>query len=352
MRQAGSSIKFALLFLILVILFIISICVGSMPISFTSLYEIIGTKIGISFLDSKFTNSEFYVLWSIRLPRVLLAILVGISLSLGGSAIQGLFRNPLADPTLIGISGGASVSVAIFIAFGLHLSLLHIGIPAHFALSLAAFLGAFGATYSVYRFGTVNGRTFVGNLLLAGIAINALAGAVTGFATFVSNDEALRDITFWMLGSLGGASWQNLLFVAPIILIPSFILLSYGRVLNAFALGEQEAAFLGFRVKQVKIGIIFLTAIMVGAAVSVSGVIGFLGLIAPHIARLWLGSNYKILMPSSAIIGAILLMVADLISRTVVAPKEIPVGIITAILGTPLFLSLLISQKRNALVFS
>lgn len=289
------------------------------------------------------------ILVDIRLPRVILAIIVGAALAVCGAAMQGLFRNPLADPGLVGISSGAALAAVFVIVMVPSFTSLET-LPktlSIYLLPIAAFMGSLVVTLLVHRLSQVHGKTEVSTLLLAGIAINAIAGAGTGLLTYMANDTQLRILTFWSMGSLGSANWQQLAFAAPIILLAIIGILLYTRALNAIALGEAEAGHLGYNLESIKRRLIVLVALAVGTSVALSGTIGFVGLVIPHLLRLIIGPNHRRLIPLSAILGASLLLGADLISRTLVAPAELPIGIITTIIGGPFFLWLLLRFKRQ-----
>lgn len=341
MSKLNKSTLFIILSSLLVISFILSTGMGALTISPTQLLEMILVKLGWM-TDGNFQVNQTTVFWSIRLPRVLAGGLVGAGLAISGACMQGLFRNPLADPGLIGISAGASLTASIFIVLG-----LNIGIVGYYGLSVATFFGAAFTTWIVYKLAQTNGQTLVSTMLLAGVAINALAGACTGFLTYLSDDAELRSLTFWLLGSLGGANWNNVFALIPFVVIPMIFIPSLGKQLNAFALGENEAAYMGINTARLKIIIITLTTMAVGASVAIAGMIGFIGLVIPHILRLMIGPDYKVLLPASMLLGAIVLIFADLLSRTILAPTELPIGIITSLLGTPLFLSILLKEKRK-----
>ena len=283
----------------------------------------------------------------VRIPRVLLGLLVGAALGISGTAIQGIFRNPLAEPGLIGISSGASLMAVIIIVLEISLLSSLSNLLGYYLLAFGAFSGAGIAALIVYQISRNDGKSNVATMLLAGIAINALAGALTGLITFAADDQQLRNITFWMLGSLGGATWETVIAVTPFILIPVLVLPRLGKALNAFALGEVQAAQLGLKVGLIKRNIVILATMAVGAAVSVSGIIGFVGLLVPHTIRLIIGVDNKHVLPASAMFGALMLTLADMLCRTVIAPIELPIGVITALLGTPLFLYILIKDKKK-----
>lgn len=291
--------------------------------------------------------SDRYVLYEIRLPRIILAILVGAGLSVTGTCLQGIFKNPLASPDLIGITSGSVLFAAITIVLG---SFIRPFIPEflhYFLLSIMAFVGAILTIIFVYRISTKNGTTNISILLLSGVAITALCGAGTGLLTYFSTEQELRNLTFWTLGSLAAANWYNIIILSIVILISFIFLIPKGKTLNALMLGEKNAAHLGIDIEKSKKQIILFSALLVGTIVSFSGTIGFVGLIIPYILRLVFQSNYNFILPLSALLGAILVIIADTISRTLVAPSEIPIGILTAFMGAPVFISILLRYKKN-----
>lgn len=283
----------------------------------------------------------YQVLWAIRLPRVILAVFMGGALGFSGALMQGLFRNPIVDPGLIGISSGSALLAAISIVLGSQFPLLQ----GNAALSIAAFLGGVGTCFLVYVISTGSGRTSVATLLLSGVAIMALAEAFIGFLTFLADDDQLRDLTFWRMGSLSGATWQKLPYVLPVLALPLVTFPFLGKGLNALSLGEREAAHLGLPVERFKQGLVVIAGLCVGAGVAVAGIIVFVGLVVPHLVRLATGPDHRTLLPYSFLLGSIVLTFADLLARTVVAPSELPIGIITAFLGAPFFLYLI--QRRK-----
>lgn len=303
-------------------------------------------RLGIT-LTQDFTNRQRDVMMVIRLPRVVLGLLIGSSLAVSGAAIQGLFRNPLADPGLIGISSGSALCAALVIVLGNTFLRPIIDLFGGYALPIAAFCGGFATTILIYRLATVGGKTDISTMLLAGIAINAIAGAVIGMMTFLATDDQLRDITFWSLGSLGRANWKTIAVVWPFMLGALLFIPFLSRSLNALLLGESEAGHLGINVEQVKTLIILVVAGAVGSGVAISGVIGFLGLVVPHLIRLAIGPDHRYVLPGSALLGAILLVGTDLIARTIAVPTEVPIGIVTALVGGPFFLWLLLRGRKR-----
>ncbi|WP_169545358.1 FecCD family ABC transporter permease [Sneathiella aquimaris] len=280
------------------------------------------------------------VLSNIRAPRLVLAALVGAALSISGAALQGLFRNALADPGLIGVSSGAHLSVAIVIVFAGSIG----GIGGLYALSLAAFLGSLLACFVIFQFARMSGTLSVTFMLLTGVAINALAMAGVGFLSFISDDQQLRAISLWSMGSVGGALWPSVLVCGSVVVPAVFFLLRNASAMNILLLGEEEAQYLGVDSNRVKRNIIICTALCVGASVALTGLIGFVGLVVPHLVRLVIGPDHRWLIPASALLGGILLTIADTIARTLVAPTEMPVGILTSLIGGPFFLWLLMRQ--------
>lgn len=286
-------------------------------------------------IDGTPATGDDSVVLMLRLPRLLLAVLVGSALAGGGATMQGLFRNPLADPGLIGVSAGAALGAVGAIVLG--------GQSGSWLVAAMAFVGGLAATSVVYVLG--RRRPGVANLLLAGVAINAIAMAGVGLLTYMANENQLRDLTFWSLGSLGGANWARVATVAPWIALPLLCLPRAAQALNALLLGESEATLLGFRPERLQPLLITLVALAVAAAVAFTGVIGFVGLVIPHLLRMVFGPDHRFLLPASALGGAILLVVADALARTVVAPGELPIGVLTALVGGPFFLWLLLRRR-------
>lgn len=281
------------------------------------------------------------VFLNIRLPRLLLAIAAGAGLGLAGALMQGLFRNPLADPGLIGISSGAALAAALAIVLG---PLWFPTLPhalGSWTLMLWAFGGGLAVTLLIYLFAQGATGTHIGLMLLAGVAVNALAAAGLGYLNFIATDEQLRNIQFWLLGSLGGARWSAVALVTVLVAVACTAALAWARPLNAIALGEAQAALLGVQVERVKRAVVFITALAVGAVTATTGIIGFVGLIAPHWVRLVAGPDHRVVLPGAALLGAALVLVADAVARTVAQPAELPLGVLTAFIGGPMFLFML-----------
>jgi len=281
------------------------------------------------------------VLAYVRFPRVLLAAAVGATLGLCGAALQGLFRNPLAEPALLGMSAGAATAVVAATVLGRAIAPALVQALGAWLLPVAAFAGALASILFVHRIAVRSGRTVVASMILAGIGVNALAGAATGLLLTIANDAQLRSVTFWSLGSLAGASWQAIAGAAPFLLFTAWQLPRLAVALDALMLGDAEASHLGVDVEQVTRRILVAVSLGTAAAVSVAGIVGFVGLAAPHLVRLAFGSDHRFLLPSSMRTGALLMVAADLGARTIAAPVEIPIGVLTAFAGAPLLLWLL-----------
>ncbi len=321
-----------------------SVAAGAVGLSPAQVVGVFAARLGID-AGAAFTDQQAAILIAIRLPRVLLSVVVGAGLAVSGAVMQGLFRNPLADPGLIGVSSGAAFGAAGAIVLGATLGASATDALGPVLVALAAFAGGLMTTFVVYRIATARGRTSVTTMLLAGIAINALCGAGVGVLVLFADDGQLRDLTFWTLGSLGGATWAALAVAAP--LVGAAVLASpwLARALDALLLGEAEARHLGIRTDRVTAVAVTLAALAVAAATAVAGLIGFVGLVAPHLVRLLLGPGHRALLPGSALAGAALLVFADLAARTVLAPAEVPIGIVTAVAGAPFFLALLLRDR-------
>ena len=287
------------------------------------------------------------VLYDIRLPRLALGLVVGAALAVAGVLLQGLFRNPLADPGIVGVSAGAGLGAVLAIVLGGLLPLGLVGWAGPSLVAVAAGLGGWVTTLVLYRVATRGRRTDVALMLLAGIALAALAGAATGVLTYLADDRQLRDLTFWSLGSLAGATWTRLGAALPLIGAALLVAPRLARGLNALALGEPQAAHLGVDVQRLKRRAIWSAAAATGAAVAVAGGIGFVGVIVPHLLRQAEGPDHRALIPHAALLGAALLVLADLVSRTIVAPAELPIGILTALFGAPVFLWMLLRNGRG-----
>jgi len=321
------------------------VLLGPARVSAAGLFAVLADLLGFAPLPAEHAR-DAAVLGVIRAPRVLMAALVGAGLGAAGAAMQGLFRNPLADPGLIGVSAGAALAAVAAIVLGGSVFGAAAGLLGLWLLPLAAFVGGLAAALLMARLGTIGGVTSVATLLLAGVAVNALAGALTGVLIFMADDRQVRDITFWTLGSLAGSRWAHLPVVLALVGLPTLLLCALARPLNALLLGEAEAFHLGVRVEAVKRLAVVLAAVAVAAGVAFTGLIGFVGLVVPHLVRLGFGSDHRLVLPGAALLGGALLVVADLVARSLAAPAELPVGVVTALLGAPFFLWLL--RRRGA----
>lgn len=332
--------------LLLLLVLLLSIGSGAVTIRPLEVLHILSGLAGLVPADT-IDQGHQIVLADIRAPRVALGMLVGAGLAVSGAAMQGLFRNPLADPALVGISSGAALAAVSVIVLGAGVLSGLQNLLGIYTLPVAAFLGSLATTLFVYRLSHVNGQTDVATLLLAGIAINAVAGAATGLLTYMADDAQLRTLTFWSMGSLGSANWEQVMTAAPFILFAIIVIPLQAKALNAILLGEAEAGHLGFNLERIKKMLIVLVAMAVGTAVTLTGIIGFVGLVVPHLLRLAMGPDHRFLLPASALLGGSLLLAADLLARTIVAPAELPIGIITAALGGPFFLWLLMRFRQR-----
>ena len=341
--ELGTRSLFLLLTLALLLVTVASVCFGAMSVPLSSLVGLVAEAFGPAEGEG-IPSGHRYVLLHLRFPRTICAILIGASLSVAGAMMQGLFRNPLADPGLLGGARGAAGGGAMVIVLGFTLPFL----PA-LTLPISAFVGGVLATIVVMRLSFRGRQASVANMLLAGIAINAVCGAGTGLLVYMSDDEQLRSLTFWTMGSVGGASWRILPYVALFAFVPALIALPLAKSLNALLLGEGEAHLLGVNVGRLKLLIIILVCTIVGTSVSMTGMIGFVGLVIPHLCRLLFGADNRKVILGSFLLGSTLLLGADLVSRTIVAPAELPIGIVTSLIGGPFFLSLLYRSRQKGI---
>ncbi|KAE9540380.1 iron ABC transporter permease [Ursidibacter maritimus] len=287
-------------------------------------------------------DSQWQIWLNIRVPRILLAVVVGLALAVSGTIFQGLFHNPMADPALIGVNSGAALAVGISIMLP---SLLpsNLGL---YSTMIAAFIGSVIVSSLIY-FLSYRSQASVTKLLLAGIAVNALCFSIVGILTYISNDQQLRQFSLWSMGSLGQAQWEPVIIASCVILLTACYALTLANKLNLLQLGDEEAHYLGVNVIRLKKQLILLGALLVGASVAVSGAIGFIGLVIPHLVRFKFGADHRWVLPASALCGAILLLVADTLARTMVSPAELPVGMLTSFIGAPYFLWLVIRYREG-----
>ncbi len=337
-----------ILLLGLIMFLILSILGGLLNgASNTSFFDFLNIMFTQEFSVSSKTR-DYLIFIDIRLPRVILGLLIGAALAVSGVMMQGLFRNPLADPGIIGVSAGAGLGAVLAIVLGFAFPVSFAPFLEPYKVIMGAFLGGLLSTIVLYIIATHHNFTSIATMLLAGIALGALSGAVVGTLIFIANDQQLRDITFWSLGSLAGATWWKVWLVLPFIFIGLLFSPFLSRALNALALGEAVAGHIGFHIQRVKNIAIPLVALMCGSAVAVSGGIGFIGIIVPHILRQIIGPDHRYLIPYSALLGASLLIFADTFARLIVAPAELPIGIVTALFGAPFFLWILICKRGTA----
>lgn len=337
----GRSRQHTVLIVLLLLVFlagILAASLGAVTITPAHIADALLHRIGL-LANADATDSA--VLFTIRLPRLILALGVGATLGLAGAALQALFRNPLADPGLLGVSSGAACGAVGWIILG---SALPLWLQGSLAMPLAAFAASLLATALVCLIASSRARFDAATLLLSGIAVNALGGAILGYLTYLGNDAQLRSLTFWMMGGLGGVTWQQIAPALPVLALSLAGLLRQARAYDLLALGEGDAAHLGLNVRAVRRNCIVLVSLCVGASVALSGVIGFVGLAAPHLVRLAGGPHHRFVLPASALMGALLTISADICARLVVLPAELPIGIVTSALGAPFFIWLL--QRR------
>ncbi len=335
---------FIIVSILLIAAGILGIAIGSTDIPVEIVLRVLASKIlPTDWVQTQgIPESQQVIVWLIRTPRVIIAALVGAALAIAGAQMQGLFKNPLASPGIVGTSSGSALGAVIALATGL-------ASRSMFYLPLFAFLGAFLALFTVYALATRRGNTPVATLLLAGVALNALIGAMTSYVITVAwgEHEVAREIVFWLMGGLDSRTWAHVWMALPGIIVGSFIALFYTRELDILLMGQETAYSLGVEVEHVKRIILTTTALLTGAAVAVSGVIGFVGLIIPHIVRLIMGPMHRHLVPACALTGATFLILADLLARTLHRPEEIRLGILTAVFGAPFFLYLLLRHRRE-----
>jgi iron complex transport system permease protein len=336
LRARGSLL---LLALFLVASALVSLTAGASDASTTA---VLAHYLGF---NTTMTARDLLIVEQIRLPRVFLGMLVGAALAVSGAIMQGMFRNPLADPGLAGVSAGAGLGAAVVIVLGGSIALPFMAFAGFLALPAVAFLGSLLTTASLYAVSTRNGRTSVATMLLAGIAFGALAMAATGCLIYMANDNQIRDLSFWQLGSLAGATWLKVTTLGTIIALSFLALPFMARGLNGLSMGEAVAGHMGIDVETLKKSGIVIVSVITGGAVSMSGGIGFVGIVVPHVLRLAIGPDHRYLLPGCALLGAALLVLADALARIIVAPAELPIGIITALFGAPFFLWLLLKRR-------
>ncbi|WP_035512937.1 FecCD family ABC transporter permease [Halalkalibacillus halophilus] len=331
--------------ILLVLLFVsvgVSISLGAAQVDFLSVWQVVLSKLPFmnGVIEQTWADSTETIVWDLRMPRIILAAIVGAALALAGAIYQGVLRNPLADPFILGVSSGASFGAALVFAFGFQVVWL-----GRFTLPVVAFLFGFSALMVVYFLARVGNKVRMETIILAGVVVQSFIGACLSLVMALSNEQ-LQTIVFWMMGSLTLTDWSYNQFVFPVILLGTIIALFFTRELNMLGLGEEVAHHSGVSVQKTRFYLLVLASLITGAAVSVSGAIGFVGLVVPHIVRLIVGADYRLILPLSLIGGAIFLVGADAVARTILAPRELPLGVITAFLGAPFFAYLLRKAKR------
>lgn len=328
MRKSSQQILLVGLFALLLILIVYSANSGALKLSFNQLMS-------MSF------NDPLWNIWlNIRLPRIILAVVVGMALASAGAVMQGLFRNPLADPGLLGISSGASLMVGITILF----PAVFPPIMMLYGKMIAAFAGSLSICILIYLY-SLNEQCNLAKMILLGVAINAIIGSILGGLSYISDESQLRQLSLWSMGHLGKGSWDLVIVSISLILPTLLCVIKLAHHLNILQLGDEDAHYLGINVERTKRYLLLLSAVLIGTSVAVSGIIAFVGLVVPHMIRLQVGANHKWLIPGSALGGACLLLLADTLARTLVAPTEIPVGLLTSLIGGPYFLWLILRHK-------
>ncbi len=323
---------------LLVVALLLGVGVGAVRIAPQDTIAIVSTHLGLTD-GADVDPQQDAILWAIRLPRVLLGALVGGALAIAGAALQGVFRNPLADPGIIGVSSGAALGAVIAIVLGVTGELRG-------GLQIAAFAAGVLTALVVYALARYEGRTETVTLILTGVAVAAIAGAGIGFMIARADDDQLRDIVFWSLGSLGGATWTLVVTTLPFVVVGATVCVGRARQLDLLALGEREARHLGVDTERERTLLIAATALATSAAVAAVGVVAFVGLVVPHLVRLAVGPAHRVLLPASFLLGAALLVLADLVARTATAPVELPLGVVTSLIGGPFFLWLIWRTRR------
>ena len=333
------AIGVSILLLLVVALALVSLSLGPLDIPVGHIAAMALSLVGIE--TSDVSRTEQLVIEQIRLPRIVVGGAVGMALGVAGATMQGLFRNPMADPGIIGVSAGGALGAVVAIAAGVS-GWFFLALPAF------AFVGAMGAALLVYGIAAVGGNFSMATLLLAGVAVNAFLGAiVSAIIVITPSSEGMREILFWLAGGLDARSWEHVQIAVPLILLSALVMLLFARDLNLLMLGDDEARSMGIRVGATRVGLLLAASLATGAAVAVSGTIAFVGLVVPHTLRLVIGPDNRVLIPMSALGGALFVIVVDTFARTIIQPAELRVGILTAFVGAPFFIVLLIRNKRH-----
>ncbi|GED70520.1 corrinoid ABC transporter permease [Brevibacillus reuszeri] len=321
---------------------VVSISLGSAQLPLSQVWLILLHQLpGLSdVIPVSWPESFEQIVMKIRFPRVILAVLVGACLSLAGAGFQGVLRNPLADPYTMGVASGSAVGAAFLILFGLHISFL-----GQWTIPVVAFLTGFVSLWIVLRLANTQGKLQTETLLLSGVVVQAFLGSLVSFMVSLS-DKAVNEIVFWLMGSLSFRGWDFTYVLLPYLLVGLIVLISYARALNLFALGERQAAHLGVSVDRTKLVVLIVSTLLTAGAVSIAGIVGFVGLVVPHLVRMLVGPDYRLLLPMATICGGIYVLWADTVARMLLSPTEIPLGVVTAFLGAPFFAYLLKQNKR------
>jgi len=329
--------------IILILIIIFAVTIGSVDISLGTTSSIIFSKLPFIDITQSWSGSLETIVWDIRLPRIILAGLVGAALSIAGATYQGLFRNPLADPYLIGVAQGAAVGAVLGFLLNVSWQGFEFGL-----IPVMAFIGALVSVLIVYMIARVGKMLPVTTLILAGVALGAFFMALVSYMITIS-EEQIHGVMFWLMGSFSLSRWSEVQVVLPIVLAGVAVIMIYARSLNLIQLGEEQAQQLGVNVEKVKVILLAAATLITAAAVSFVGIIGFVGIIIPHAVRLMWGADYRFLLPLYVLVGATFMILADIVSRTIMAPSEIPIGVITALCGAPFFLYLL--RQRTRMLF-
>jgi iron complex transport system permease protein len=345
LKKVPYSTIYLTMVIVLFLFIILSAGTGAVNLSFSEIIDIIRHKAGNNQIQVNPIHEGLF--FEIRLPRTFLCVLVGAALSVSGALMQSLFRNPIVEPGLIGTSAGSALGAALLTVLGNNAFFNNMAFLGDLMMPICAFVGGLVATMLVYFFSASFNRVNISIMILAGIAINAIANGATGFLAYIARDPQARSITFWSLGSLSVANWQSVIIVGVSTILGFILALRFAKPLNALQLGDTEAGYLGINTERMKILVILVNTLLVSVATSIVGIIAFIGLIVPHLLRLLKGSDSRYLLIGSALLGAIILIATDMICRIIIAPAEMPIGIVTAFVGAPVFLWLLARMKSN-----
>lgn len=345
--RLGTGQVCLLLGALLIVAAVASACIGAFTFTPGQVAHYLAQGLGWQAIPVGGNELGRRVFLELRLPRVILAGVTGAVLGVSGTLMQGLFRNPIVEPGLAGTSAGAALGAALVFVFGERTTLAFTAPLGSFAVPALAFAGGFVATMLVYRLSVSFGKVDVFTLLLAGIAVNAVCGAGTGFLSYVARDPQARNITFWNLGTFTTAEWRGVTLVTVCFAAGFAWCMRYGKALNALMLGEAEAGYLGIDTRRLTLMLLVVNTLMVAVATAMVGVIAFIGLVVPHVLRMLKSSDYTFLLPASALLGAVVMEVIDIVARVLIPPAELPIGIITAVIGAPVFLWILMRQRRG-----